>query len=282
MSVREASLHKLWALWASARAGTSAKASKPSDDSAQQAVGGNGGDGGELAALAGADIACFLEAAYCVLARLLALQGGHSAAGGMQLACPRAAFDALRADLGVTSELFASPLNCRHARFCSASVDVDARFGSRGSFFCYTPTSGAFLANPPFDPLIVAAMARHMERLLAAADAAHTRLTFVITMPHWQMPRGPHLPAWQSLRNSVYTTSALVLAKGRHFYVDQQSTPSPSRHETSVMLLQSREAARELPFTEAMQARLRSAFAMQSAEHETKAKRARHTDVNPP
>lgn len=247
VSVREASLHKLWALYASAQAIPSAKAA----------------DGGELTALPGADNAGFLEAAFCVLARLLALQGGHSGAGGMQLACPRAVFETLRADLGVSSELFASPLNCHYPRFCSASVDVDAQFGSLGSFFCHTPTSGAFHANPPFDPLIVAAMAKRMEQLLVAADAASARLTFVITMPHWQMPRGPHLPAWKALRHSAYTTCALVLPKGRHFYVDQQGAPSPSRHETSVMLMQSRKAAKMVPFTEAMQARLCSAFTMQ-------------------
>ena len=237
--VREASLHKLWALWSASV---------------------------QAAAIDAETIACFLEAAFCVLARCLALQGGHIAAGGMQLACPRAVFDTLRADLGVSSELFASPLNCRYARFCSASVDVDARFGSHGSFFRYTPTSGAFLANPPFDPLMVIAMARRMERLLAAADAAQLSLTFVITMPHWQMPRGPHLPAWQALRNSAHNTFACVLAKGKHLYVDQQGRSSPSRHETSVMLLQSREAANNVPFTEAMQMRLCKAFAMRDAE----------------
>lgn len=262
VSVREASLHKLWALYASARTSSSVNATDGGRVAHLEAL---SADGNEPAALHRADRARFLEAAFCVLARLLALQGGHSAAGGMQLACPSAVFDTLRDDLGVSSELFASPLNCRHPRFCSASADVDSLFGSRGSFFCCAPTSGAFLANPPFDPLVVAAMARRMQRLLAAADAANARLTFVITMPHWQMPRGPHLPAWRSLRDSAFTTSALVLAKGRHFYVDQQGAPSPSRHETSVMLLQSREAAKEAPFTEAMQARLRSAFAMQSA-----------------
>ena len=244
--VRETILHKLWALYASVHASVHASV--------------------QAAAVDAETTACFLEAAFCVLARCLALQGGHIAAGGMQLACPRAVFDTLRADLGVSSELFASPLNCRYARFCSASVDVDARFGSHGSFFRYTPTSGAFLANPPFDPLMVIAMARRMERLLAAADAAQLNLTFVITMPHWQMPRGPHLPAWQALRNSAHNTFACVLAKGKHLYVDQQGRSSPSRHETSVMLLQSREAARRVPFTEAMQMRLCKAFAMRDAE----------------
>eukprot|EP00439_Symbiodinium_sp_Y106_P014283 s690_g2.t1 len=37
--------------------------------------------------------------------------------------------------MGVSCELFASPLNCYFAQFYSAFPDVDSAFGSRGSFF---------------------------------------------------------------------------------------------------------------------------------------------------
>uniref|UniRef100_A0A7S3TRY3 PCIF1 WW domain-containing protein n=2 Tax=Emiliania huxleyi TaxID=2903 RepID=A0A7S3TRY3_EMIHU len=110
----------------------------------------------------------FPEVAFCVVARQLSLQGGHEGAGGMQAACPPSVFETLRQDLGVTRELFASPLNCAFPRFCSASADVDADFGSAGSFFLYTPRPGAYLANPPFDPAVVAAMAVRMEAPLDA------------------------------------------------------------------------------------------------------------------
>ncbi len=62
--------------------------------------------------------------AFCVLARLLALQGGEERAGGMQGACPPAVFDVLRRDLDVRLELFASPLNARYPRYCSAAVSA--------------------------------------------------------------------------------------------------------------------------------------------------------------
>jgi len=39
----------------------------------------------------------------------------------------------LGADFGVGFECFASPMNRRHARFCSAFADTDAPFGSSGS-----------------------------------------------------------------------------------------------------------------------------------------------------
>ena len=72
----------------------------------------------------------FMEGAFCVLARLMSLQGGHVNAGGMQAACPSRVYDSLRADFGATMELFASPLNARFPRFCSAAADVDTAFGA--------------------------------------------------------------------------------------------------------------------------------------------------------
>mmetsp|Transcript_27206 Transcript_27206/g.79644 ORF Transcript_27206/g.79644 Transcript_27206/m.79644 type:complete len:235 (+) Transcript_27206:120-824(+) len=217
----------------------------------------------------------FPEAAFCVVARQLSLQGGHEGAGGMQAACPPSVFETLRQDLGVTRELFASPLNCAFPRFCSASADVDADFGSAGSFFLYTPRPGAYLANPPFDPAVVAAMAVRMEALLEASDLAGERLTFVCVVPAWTKPRGPHLPAWQQLAGSPHTTCALTLPRAQHAYVDGEQqlrgkghACGRSRHDTSLLVLQSAAAAREVPFTEPMQARLRRAFSLaNTGEH---------------
>ena len=49
---------------------------------------------------------------------------------GFQAACNPATFDVLRRRWDVRCELFASPLNCRWASFCSAFADTDAPFGS--------------------------------------------------------------------------------------------------------------------------------------------------------
>ena len=214
----------------------------------------------------------FLEAAYAVLARLLALQGGHEVAGGMQAACPPKFFDVIRARLGVTQEAFASPLNARFSTFCSAAGDVDAAFGSFGSFFNCTPRKGSFLANPPFEPAVVARMARRMESLLCQADTEDEPLVFVVVVPRWTMPRGPHLPAWQALRDATHTTCVLDLLKSKHSYVNggqqyerraENGAPiglSPSKHDSSVFFLQSRPAAKLMPVTVAMQEEIREAF----------------------
>lgn len=53
--------------------------------------------------------------------------GGH----GFQAAISIEAFDYLRDHFGVNFECFASPLNCRFSRFCSAFPDTDIYFGGK-------------------------------------------------------------------------------------------------------------------------------------------------------
>ena len=78
-----------------------------------------------------------LDAAILALAlRYDAMSGGtkDGSGGGMQGALNGNLFDVLGERLGARFELFASPFNCRYANFCSA-FDLDALFGSHGSFF---------------------------------------------------------------------------------------------------------------------------------------------------
>ena len=236
VTVTDTHLDKLKTLWAAMQGKT--ESTDPMDDNA------------------------FRAATYCVLARLMSLQGGHEQAGGMQGACPPGVFDTLRADFGVTAECFASPLNTRFFRFCSASVDVDAPFGSRGSFFEFRPASGAFLANPPFDPTLVSAMASHMEVLLQAADKLDAVLLFVIVIPTW-----PDAQCWKALHDSKHCTSSIRLPKSKHAYIDggqhqgRRAVPLRlSNHDSTVFLLQSAKSAGLASLSFQKERRLREAF----------------------
>ena len=75
---------------------------------------------------------------------------GPTEGSGFHAAAPETVFQTLSRELGVTAEVFASPLNCFYPRFCSAFADIDALFGSHGSFFDYAPNHGSFECNPPF------------------------------------------------------------------------------------------------------------------------------------
>lgn len=83
-------------------------------------------------------------------------------------------------------------------------MDVDGDFGSEGSFFGFQPLSGSFVANPPFEPSVVLAMAARMEMLLAEASHTNAVLTFVVVIPRW-----PDKQCWLVLQGSRFTTLEL-------------------------------------------------------------------------
>ena len=247
-----AHLEKLRSLFHARAAAESARRQKKRRRGAREEA---AGSGEPAAAATSAD-----SAAFCAVARLLALQGGEPKAGGNQAACPAALFDALRADFGVTMEAFASPLNCRFPRFCSAAHDCDAQLGGAGSFFGYWPSSGAFLANPPFVPAVVGRMVEHLSQLLEAASAAGGLLLFVVVVPYW-----PDKPCWQRLHASPHTTATLRLAQAEHGYYEggQHYRPAlwkPATHDTSVFFLHSAKARACCPLTPSKERRLREAF----------------------
>ena len=105
-------------------------------------------------------------------------------------------------------ECFASPLNARSSPFCSAFPDCDRPFGSLGSFLDLSPRNGAFEANPPFVPLLIGAMCKHMEALLAAAEADQQPLLFaVIVGASAGLKRHPRLLVLRSNSSFLRTVS---------------------------------------------------------------------------
>jgi hypothetical protein len=122
---------------------------------------------------------------FCLLVRYNAFAGGRAVGanptgGGFQGAIHGRCFAALLRHFDCRMECFASPLNCRYRRFCSAFPDLDGHFGSLGSFFKFFPEEGCFEANPPFEPKLVEAMAAHMERLLRQSSRP---LCFIVIIP---------------------------------------------------------------------------------------------------
>ena len=189
----------------------------------------------------------FRACVYCVLARYQALGGA-----GYQAAVTGQAFDFLRAQLGVQAECFASPLNCRFARFCSAFADVDAAFGSLGSFFAFSPKRGSFEANPPFVPELMLAMARRIDSLLSGTDEP---LSFVVIVPAW---RG--LAFYRVLKGSEHTRVQTEVRAADHSFCDGAqhekgqhrwtSRFRPSSFDTGVFVLQNDAGNRAWPTTD--------------------------------
>jgi hypothetical protein len=153
----------------------------------------------------------------------------------------------MRDHLDVQCECFASPLNAYHFAHHSAFPDVDAPFGSRGSFFhprVPLPSRGFYQANPPFVGATMLAMVDRMELALREADARDQPLAFVAFVPGWRDE-----PMWDRLRRSPFVVRRFVVAAADHAYADgaahqrkRSEAFRASTYDTGVFALMSRRA----------------------------------------
>lgn len=193
-------------------------------------------------------------AIYSCLSRYEALRGA-----GYQCAIPGDAFDAAtsKCGLGVTIECFASPLNCRYNKFCSAFPDIESRFGSIGSFFddeAFNPQQGSFEANPPFVPETMYAMGGKIQRLLN--DQARGPLSFLVVVPAW----GAGSDFCEKLIKSDNARANALIKAADHAYFDGSqhtklvepdgSLLRPSSWDTAVILLQNDAGKQKWPVAE--------------------------------
>ncbi|KAE8880246.1 hypothetical protein PF005_g20885 [Phytophthora fragariae] len=200
----------------------------------------------------------FESALFCLLLRYDSLDGG-----GFQAALNEECFDVLLKGFDCKMECFASPLNCRYSRFCSAFLDTDFAFGSVGSFFDFSPRSGCFEANPPFIPKVIKRMADHMTALLNAADGP---LAFIVIIPAWQDTEG-----WQQLNASRYNQTHLLVPQKQHGYCEGKQQIRKTRwriasFDTSVFFWQNSKACNKWPVTEEKLESLKSAFKSKQAD----------------
>ena len=256
VELRAEHFQKLARLWHSRRRAAGAAAAETEKDAAEI-------EGGAFCETDVCGDARFLRAAFACAARVVAAQGGmHRVAGGHHAALHGEVFDVLKyGSLRVEAELFASPLNCRYDVFCSAHADVDAPFGSLGSFFAFAPRDGSFEVNPPFVSALVARVAARLESLLADAEARGAALSFPVITPHW-----PRRAAWEALAGSAFRVRPpLVIAARDHGYVDGAQHCRKKRHkpascDTSVLFLQTSRGRDVYPPTDETVEALKDAF----------------------
>jgi len=199
------------------------------------------------------DVSEFHRRLFCVLSRYHSIQG-H----GFQAACTEHVFDVLHEYFDVNLECFASPLNSRYPRYCSAFPDTDACFGSLGSFFNFHPTSGSFQANPPFEPVVMLTMVQHMELLFSKADGP---LSFIVVVPGWK-----ECEAFQLLTSSPFMKKSVPIAQADHGFCDGASHQRRDRYrispyDTYFFFLQNEKAAEKWHITQAAISELKAAMA---------------------
>ncbi|KNC85417.1 hypothetical protein SARC_02416 [Sphaeroforma arctica JP610] len=210
---------------------------------------------------------------YSMLLRYNALSGM-----GFQAACSEHVFAALKSLFRTDFECFSSPLNTHHPLYCSAYIDTDFHFGSRGNFFDFYPASGSFQANPPFVTGVMERMAKHIETLLQKANTNSQPLSFIVVVPGWV-----NEVSYQTMLASPFMEGdgPLLISKDDHGFCDgaqhqRQDRYRNSPFDTAIFFLRT-DAARNVygERTFESDAILRKAFAEALPSDAAVARRAR-------
>jgi len=185
---------------------------------------------------------------------------------------------------GCDFECFASPLNARYAKFCSAFYDVDYRFGAVGDFFNTTaakpgdgPCSGAlrewmlksggsYQVNPPFIESVMRQTANRIEEILEqsvkVAGSEGAPLSFAVFLPGWKESE-----ALQKLQKSRFLSKSFLIAAKEHGYVSGAQHQRKDRYldspfDTVVLVLQNSRGKAKWSTEGSLEQDLRKAFAL--------------------
>ena len=255
----------------------------------------------------------FHHLVFVLLLRYSSLAGGHLLndlrGGGMQGSIHTEVFDFLGnfcAGLGheLAGECFASPLNANLGVGMYRSGfyrDLDKHFGSVGDFFQWQSVdvgkSAWYESNPPFSPRLMNEMAVQLLRHLEAADEKRVALSFVVVVPACTsdgsnssdvpVARRYAAASYNAMLKSEYQSKHILLTSGEHGYVEgaQHLRPTQfktSMYDTSVILLQSKKARKDMKFAggswrDTFEAGIRAAFCS-GHENETADRRKRKND----
>eukprot|EP00761_Pharyngomonas_kirbyi_P004546 gb/GECH01004551.1/.p1 GENE.gb/GECH01004551.1/~~gb/GECH01004551.1/.p1 ORF type:complete len:634 (+),score=170.70 gb/GECH01004551.1/:1-1902(+) len=187
---------------------------------------------------------------WCLCQRYKTMFGmGRFEGSGFHAAVPSQAFRMLTREYGVAFECFASPFNCHFSHYCSMFQDLDAAFGSAGSFQSFHPVQGSFEANPPFTEEVMIAMAERIDWLLEQKDAGP--LSFIVFVPDWMDPPSKAIIA---MSRSPFCRGEFILEPQQHQYTNgMQHTERTDRllftavHGTRVFVLQNDKGAEKWP-----------------------------------
>lgn len=130
-------------------------------------------------------------------------------------------------DYQVSIEGFASPFNSQllmvdeNAKFCSLFKDVDAVFGSLGSFFEADFQGATVAVNPPYVLDIIDKMTDKCITECQKAKESGGKVRFLIIFSAWR-----DTYAYETLSKTEFLKYTMETEPGHHFYVDSNN-PDP-------------------------------------------------------
>jgi Phosphorylated CTD interacting factor 1 WW domain len=158
--------------------------------------------------------------------------------GSQQWNIPKAVYDIMITDYGVSLEAFASPFNSQimahKKQFCSLFADTDAVFGSIGNFFTADISAHTNITvNPPFIISVMDAAVQCIIDECVDRRANGGQFRAFITVPSWT-----DADYFIKLSESQFLTHAISKNKGEYYYEDCAANKKiPARFNSTMFVL---------------------------------------------
>lgn len=119
----------------------------------------------------------FFEICFCLLLRYKTF-GGET----HQLSMEKKFKDEMRKKFNIDFELFASAVNSYYTKWCSLFYDIEKYFGSYGNFYHLKLVKGFYIANPPYETLLLEKMTLHFVKNI---NESKKELSISFGLPNW-------------------------------------------------------------------------------------------------
>lgn len=147
---------------------------------------------------------------FCLLLRYKTF-GGNSHQFSMEIEFK----NALRKKYNIDFECFASAINVHYNKYCSLFYDIERHFGSFGNFYLVKYTKGFYIANPPYETILLEKM---VEKFISSCQESKKSLSISFGLPNWGAYER-FIPL-EIVRDSEYKTYFRCMEKGEVLWYD--------------------------------------------------------------
>ena len=114
---------------------------------------------------------------FCLLLRYKTF-GGNSHQFAMEIKFK----NVLRKKYNINFECFASAINVHYDHYCSLFYDIEKNFGSYGNFYLVKYIRGFFIANPPYETILLEKM---VKKFIDSCKESVQALSISYGLPNW-------------------------------------------------------------------------------------------------
>lgn len=157
------------------------------------------------------DLKKFNEMVCCLLLRYKTFNGNSH-----QFAMTIDFKDALRDTYKIDFECFASAINVHYTNYCSLFYDIEQYFGSFGSFYTLKYHKGFYIANPPYEVIMLLKMVKKFQE---SCQESKEPLSISYGLPNWG--KYEEFEALEITKSSPMTTFYRCMKDGEVYWFDR-------------------------------------------------------------